>query len=103
MTFEHFIFPSQVKQVFFLKDLKKLSWMVVLWKEAHFKREVGDVENVFITTTMELGGLNAPMGLPSPPSVPSLIGAIELVEKNNLKVSAHLKNKQNDSILFHIS
>jgi uncharacterized membrane-anchored protein len=79
MTFELFIFPSQVTQVFFLKNLKKLSWMVVLWKEAHFTREVGDVENVFMTTTMEPGGLNAPMGLPSPPSIPSLIGAIKIV------------------------
>ncbi len=103
MTFELFIFPSQVTQVFLRKNLKKLSWKAVLWKEAHFKKEVGDVENVFITTTMESGGLSVLMGLPSPPSIPSLIGAIELFGKNNLQVYAHFKNKQNDSILFHIS
>jgi hypothetical protein len=56
MIFELLIFPSQVTQVFFLKDLKKLSWKVILWKEAHFRREVGNVENVFITTIIEPGG-----------------------------------------------
>jgi hypothetical protein len=36
MTFDTFIFPSQVTRVFFYDDFKKLGWKVVLWKEACF-------------------------------------------------------------------
>jgi hypothetical protein len=56
MTFEPFIFPSQVTQVFFSNDLKKSGWKVVLWKEVQSRREVAELENVFITTIMELDG-----------------------------------------------
>jgi hypothetical protein len=42
---------------------------------------VADIEDVFITTTMEIGGLNAPITLHAPPSTMSLIGAIELSDK----------------------
>ncbi len=91
MTSEPFIFPSQVIQVFFSNNLKKLGWKVVLWKEAHSRREVAELEDVFITTTMEPNGLSAPMGLPPPPSTPSLIGAIMFFEKKNLLTSAKFK------------
>jgi hypothetical protein len=65
-----------MKQVFFFDDLKKLRWKVILWKEACSRREVANLEDVFITTTMEPSGLSAPMGLAPPPSTPSLIGSI---------------------------
>jgi hypothetical protein len=42
----------------------------------------------FITTTMDLGGLTAPMGLPPPPIIASLIRAIELSNKDNLLACA---------------
>jgi hypothetical protein len=64
--------------------LKKPRWKVVLRKEAHSRKEVVDLENVFITTTMEPSGLIAPMGLPPPPSTLSLIGVIKLFEKYNI-------------------
>jgi hypothetical protein len=48
--------------------LKKLDWKVVLQKEAYSRREFANVEDVFITTIVKLGGLNAPMGFPPPPS-----------------------------------
>jgi hypothetical protein len=38
----------------------------------------------FITTKIEAGGSTAPTTLPTPPNTASLIGAIELSEKNNL-------------------
>jgi hypothetical protein len=65
-----------VTQVFFLKNFKKPGWKVVLRKEAHFKKEVANVEDVFITITIDPCGLNAPMGLPPPPTTTSLIGVI---------------------------
>jgi hypothetical protein len=74
--------------VFFFYDLKKLGWKVVLWKEAHSRREVADVKDVFITTIVELGGLNAPVGLPPPLNTPSLIRTIELLDKDNLPTFA---------------
>jgi hypothetical protein len=85
---EPFIFPSQVTQVFFSSDLRKPSWKVVLRKEQHSRKEVADMENVFITTTMEAGGLTTSVGLPTPLSTTSLIGAIELSDENNLIASA---------------
>ncbi len=44
-----FIFPFQVTQVFFSDDLKKPGWKVVLRKEVHFRREVVNIEDVFLT------------------------------------------------------
>jgi hypothetical protein len=88
MTFETFIFPSQVMQVFFFDDLKKLGWKVVLQKEARSRKEVADLEDVFITTTMEPGGLSVPRGLSPPPSTPSLVGSIELSKQDNLLACA---------------
>jgi hypothetical protein len=84
MTSEPFIFPSQVRQVSFSNDLKKSGWKVVLHKKACSNKEVVDVKDVFITTTIEPGGLNALVGLPPPLNTPSLIGAIELSDKHNL-------------------
>jgi hypothetical protein len=45
---------------------------------------VADIENVFITTTMEIDGLSVPRGLLAPPTTTSLIGAIKLSNKDNL-------------------
>jgi hypothetical protein len=64
--------------MFFSNNLKKLGSKVILQKE------VVDVEDVFITTTIEPHGLNALVGMPPPPSTPSLIGAIELSDKDNI-------------------
>jgi hypothetical protein len=64
--------------MFFSNNLKKLGSKVILQKE------VVDVEDVFITTTIEPHGLNALVGMPPPPSTPSLIGAIELLDKDNI-------------------
>jgi hypothetical protein len=86
MTSKPFIFPSQVTQVFFSTNLKKSSYKVVLRKEACSRREVANVEDVFITTTIEPCGLNVIVGLPPPPST-SLIGVIELLNKDNLLAS----------------
>jgi hypothetical protein len=47
-----------------------------------------DVEDVFIKTTIDLGGLNSLMGLPPPPTTTSLIGTIELSNKDNLLACA---------------
>jgi hypothetical protein len=75
--------------VFFSSDLRKPSWKVVLRKEQHSRKEVADMENVFIiTTTMEASGLTSPVGLPTSLSTTSLIGAIELSDENNLIASA---------------
>jgi hypothetical protein len=53
---ELFIFPFQTTQVFFSDDIQKPSWKVVLWKEAHSRREMANIENV---TTRILGFSNA--------------------------------------------
>ncbi len=82
--FEPFIFPSQVTHVFFSNDLKKLGWKVVLWKEVCFRKKIVDIKYLFITTTIEVGGLSAPIGLPPLPSIASLIGAKLLDEGNFL-------------------
>jgi hypothetical protein len=42
--------------------LKKLGWKVVLQNEACSKKEVANVKDVFITTTIDPNGLNALMG-----------------------------------------
>ncbi len=43
-----------------------------------------DIENVFITTIIETNGLNIPKGLTPPPTTISLIGAIQLSNKDNI-------------------
>jgi hypothetical protein len=57
-------------------------------KRPLLKKEVVDVEDVFITTIIDPGGLNVPMGLPPPPTTTSLIGTIELSNKDNLLTCA---------------
>jgi hypothetical protein len=84
LMFKPFIFPSQETRVFFSDDIKMPSWKVGLWKKVRSRRKVADIEDVFITTTMEMGGLSARITLPAPPSTMSLIGAIELSDKNNI-------------------
>ena len=81
---EPFIFPSEATQVFFSNDLTKPGWKVVLRKEARSKREEQDTTNVFITTSSEVRGMSAPERVPPPPSAPSLVGAIELSDVDNL-------------------
>ncbi len=56
----------------------------MLRKKAQSRKEVVDIENVFITTTMETNGLSAPEILPRPSTTISLIEAIELFDKDNL-------------------
>ncbi len=84
LSFEPFKFPCQAIQVFFSNDIKKPGWKVVLRKEAHSRKKVANIKNVFITITMETNGLSALKGLPPPPTTTSLIGAIELSGKDNL-------------------
>ena len=81
---EPFIFPGQATQVFFSNDFRKPNWKVVLRKEARSKREEEDTSNVFITTSLEVQGMSAPERVPPPPITVSLIGAIELLDKDNL-------------------
>lgn len=85
---EPFIFSSQATQVFFSDVPQKPGWKVVLQKEARAKREVVDTSDFFITTTVESAGLTAPQSIPSRPQVPSLIGAEELSEVENLLAQA---------------
>jgi hypothetical protein len=73
--------------MFFSNDFKKPSWKVVLQKEVHFRRKVVNTKDVFITTTMETNDLSAPIGLLPAPNTASLIGAIKLLEKDNLLAS----------------
>ena len=81
---EPFIFPSQATQVFFSNDFRKPGWKVVLRKEARSRREEQDTSDVFITTTLEVEGMSAPERVPPPAIVVSLVGAIELSDKDNL-------------------
>jgi hypothetical protein len=81
---EPFIFPSQETRVFFSNDIKKSSWKVVLWTKGRSTRKVADIEDVFITTTMGIGGLSARITLHGPPSTLSLIGAIKLSYKDTI-------------------
>jgi hypothetical protein len=69
LVVEPFIFPSQVTQVFFSDDLRKLGWKVVFQKEVHFRKEVVNIKDVIITTTVEIDGLNAPIGLFPAPNI----------------------------------
>jgi hypothetical protein len=86
--FEPFIFPYQATHVFFFDEIKKLGWKVVLWKEVRSRKKVADIENMFITTTMETCGLSVPITLSTPLNIVSLIGAIKLFGKDNLLASA---------------
>ncbi len=47
LTSEPFIFPSQVTQVFFIENLKKPSWRVVLQKKALSKKRSGRCRRCF--------------------------------------------------------
>jgi hypothetical protein len=88
---EPFIFPSQATQVFFSNDLRKPGWKVVLRKEARSRREEQDTSNVFITTSLEVQGMSPPDRVPPPPIVVSLVGAIELSEKDNMLARAKFR------------
>ena len=81
---EPFIFPSQATQVFFPNHVKKPGWKVVLRKEARSRREEQDTSDVFITTSLEVQGMSALELVPPPPINISLVGAIELSNKDNL-------------------
>ena len=83
-----FIFPTQATQVFFSDDQKKLGWKVVLRKEACSKCEVVNTADVFITTTLEASSLTIPTKVPAHPTTQSLVGAIELLAKDNLLATA---------------
>ena len=85
---EPFIFSGQTTQVFFPDVPQKPSWKVILHKVARAKREVVDTSNVFISTTMETAGLTVPQSIPTPPRVPSLIGAEEFTQEENLLAQA---------------
>ena len=85
---EPFIFASQATQVFFSDVPSKPGWKAVLQKETRAKREVLDSSDVFISTTIEANGLRAPEDLPTPPQIPSLIGAIDLSPEENLLAQA---------------
>ena len=79
-----FIFPSQATQVFFSNDFRKPGWKVVLRKEARSRREEQDTSDVFITTSLPYQGMSDPEHVPPPPRIVSLVGAIELSDKDNL-------------------
>ncbi len=79
--------------MFFSNDLRKLGWKVVLWKRVHFRKEVADTKDVFITKNVEKDGLSAPIGLPLAPNIASLISAIELSRKDNLLTYAKSYNR----------
>ena len=81
---EPFIFPSQATQVFFSNDVRKPGWKVVLRKEARSRREEQDTSDIFITTSLETQGMSAPERVPPPPVTVTLVGAIELSDKDNL-------------------
>jgi hypothetical protein len=50
---------------------------------------LANTEDVFITTiVVKIDGLSVPITLPLAPNIASLIGAIELLEKDNLLVFA---------------
>ena len=83
-----FIFSSQATQVFFSDIPSKPGWKVVLQKQARLRREVLDTLDVFTTTTVETPSLTAPGAIARPPSIPSLIGAVELFEEENLLAQA---------------
>ena len=85
---EPFTFSSQATQVFFSDVPQKPSWKVILQKQAWAEKEVVDTSNVFISTTMETARLTSPQSVPIPPRVPSLIGAEELTQEENLLAQA---------------
>ncbi len=86
---EPFIFPSQATLVFFSNDKQWPGWKILLPKEAQSCQSIGDVDDdVFITTTLEVQRLYAPIRLPTPPSIVSLVGAIELLDVENLLTSS---------------
>ena len=85
---EPFIFASQATQVFFSDVPSKPGWKAVLQKETRAKREVLDSSDVFISTIVEANGLRAPEVVPTPPQIPSLIGAIDLSPEENLLAQA---------------
>ncbi len=58
-----------------------------------------DKKYVFITTTMEAGSLSAPIGLPPPPSIASLIGA-KLLDKDNFLPFTKFYNKLIDFLFL---
>jgi hypothetical protein len=64
-VFKPFIFPSQATKLFFFDDIKKPGWKVVLWMEVRSRIKVANIENVFITTTMETCGSSALITLPT--------------------------------------
>lgn len=83
-----FIFLSQATQVFFLNVRGRPGWKVVLRKEARARQEVVDSVDAFMNTTVDSAGLRAPYNLPKPTEMINLIGAIELLEEDNLLAQA---------------
>ena len=89
---EPFIFPSQATQVFFSDDVKKPGWKVVLRKEARSRREEQDTSDVFIATRTEVDGMSHQERVPPPPNTVSLVGAIELSDKDNMLAIAKFRD-----------
>ena len=89
---EPFIFPSQATQVFFSNDVRKPGWKVVLRKEARSRREEQDTSDVFITTRLEVEGMSPPERKPPPPITVSLVGAIELSDKDNMLATTKFRD-----------
>ena len=56
----------------------------MLGKDTRSKREVLEIADAFISTTVETAGLSAPGTLLRPPEVVNLVGAIELSIEDNL-------------------
>lgn len=83
-----FIFPSQATQVFWLEEVDKPCWKVVLAKEARARSHEQNTTDVFITTNAQADGMHiADRVNPSPTNV-SLVGAIEFSNSDNLLVLA---------------
>lgn len=81
---EPFIFPNQATQVFWSEEVDKPRWKVMLAKEACARRHEQRTTNVFIIADTQADAMHIEDRVnPSPTSV-SLVGAIELLDANNL-------------------
>jgi hypothetical protein len=78
-----FIFPSQATQVFWLDEVRKPGWKVVLAKEARSQRHEQSTQDVFMTTIEETDGIQLANHVSLPPTTTSLVGVIELSNSDN--------------------
>ncbi len=88
---EPFLFPAQVQQVFYSKELNQPWWKVVLHKEPHSRRVVAEVQEEQPVIQDNVVGVKVPLEIPNVPRNMAMVGVIELCGTETIMASIELQ------------